>query len=154
MRWITFRTPKRCEMKRKTPTNAATAKMKVQANANPKWYEKGLSKRRKIKRYMLRTFAVCLPSFRKWNICVLVQFQFSFSSISIQFPFSFDSVSKQQHIRCDEHLYAFCKHIGNSASPVFKTRNDCNKQWIFHVVHLNRHSFCVHSRAKIMISCA
>lgn len=88
--------------------NAVAVKMKVQANANP-MIQKGLcgTSVKRIERYMLRTSTVCLPSFIKWNICA-------------QF--------RAKHTRRIEHLYAFCKHIGNSVSLTLKPVMICKKQ--------------------------
>lgn len=53
------------------------------------------------------------------------------------------------HLALRRHLYAPYTRIpaaslrGDTARQAKNiTRNDCNEQWIFHVVHLNRHSFC------------
>lgn len=136
----------RCEVKRKTLYSRRNGlhsrmKMKMQANANPvakqdrSTLNPNVSGCRphsgdcrisciestatlQIKRYMLRTFAVCSLSFTKWNIC----------ASSIRQAVSVSSWT--------------CVAGTKIPASLFKTSNDCNEHCIFHVVHLNRHSFC------------
>lgn len=77
---------------------------------------------------------VCLHLL-KWNICGVA--------------------SEQTSLFCIGHLYAqefrWVSLEKKYSSCTKKNRNAHNKQYIFHVVHLNRHSFCSSSK-EIMIS--